>query len=130
MRLAVDKKKCVGCKLCEIVCSAVHLGAFNPKRAQIKLHFGHPLPEAPLICHQCKDAACIKACPAEALFTDSRGIVQYGREKCTACYACVAACPFHALFADEKDHTIRKCNVCDGDAPCIGFCQKGALSIK
>lgn len=130
MRLVVDQEKCVGCKACEIVCSAVHLGAFNPKRANIKLPFGHPLPESPVICRQCKNAACIKSCPTEALWLNEKGIVRYEPEKCTACLACVAACPFHAIFADQNSSGVRKCDVCNGAPCCLPFCQKGALSIR
>ena len=50
MRLSVDKQKCTGCETCEIVCAVVHTGEFNPRKANIRVPFTHPLPSVPVIC--------------------------------------------------------------------------------
>ena len=33
MRISVNRKKCTGCHLCELVCSLFHLGVINPEKA-------------------------------------------------------------------------------------------------
>jgi len=66
-------ERCVGCKLCQLICSYITLRVFNPSRARITIKANEKkgrfdisfLPE----CTHC--GACIKYCPSEALIRDA-----------------------------------------------------------
>jgi len=65
-------ERCVGCKLCQLICSYVTLMVFNPSRAHLTVKADEKrglfeilfLPE----CNAC--GACIKYCPSDALIAD------------------------------------------------------------
>ena len=71
--ITVIPEKCVGCKLCQLICSCVNLRVFNPARAHIPITADEKkglfditfLPG----CTGC--GACIKHCPAGALTGDT-----------------------------------------------------------
>lgn len=62
-------ERCVGCKLCQLICSFVKLRIFNPSRALLNINVDEKrglfeikfFPE----CDSC--GACIEYCPSEAL---------------------------------------------------------------
>ena len=70
----------------------------------IKLHFYHPdnndlkklyeLITFGSICRKCKEAACIAACPKEALERDQDGKNVRHNMRCVKCNSCALACPF------------------------------------
>lgn len=67
------RERCVGCKLCQLICSYIEFRVFNPFRSHISIKADEKrglfdivfLPE----CTQC--GACIKYCPGEALIWDA-----------------------------------------------------------
>lgn len=124
--MRIDREKCVGCRACEIACSAGHTGEFNTNRARIKVAFSHPLPAVPNFCRQCKKAACVKACPTGALKAGNP--VALDQQLCTGCGECVAVCPFKAIFIDPVDKVAIKCEACE-ERWCIRFCPPQALSL-
>ena len=64
--------KCTGCKLCELACSAIKTGEFNPRDARIQVTLVD-MPEIPVpilldSCDYCAGApACVSVCLPEAL---------------------------------------------------------------
>jgi len=53
----------------------------------------------PVLCNHCKDAPCVKACPAGASIQREDGIVYVDSDKCTGCRYCVIVCPYqHRSF--------------------------------
>jgi len=52
------------------------------------------------ICRRCKDAPCIKACPANALEKDETGIVTRSLNLCIRCKSCIVVCPFGTMMND------------------------------
>jgi carbon-monoxide dehydrogenase iron sulfur subunit len=70
--VAAIPERCVGCKLCQLICSYVTLRVFNPTRSHLTIKADEKrglfdiefLPE----CTDC--GACIKYCPSEALIGD------------------------------------------------------------
>ena len=72
MGITIDKKKCVGCRTCELVCSHNHLSMFYPEKSKIRIFFSD---NGNLeIKNLCKDvcsgnweALCIQYCPVNAL---------------------------------------------------------------
>jgi Fe-S-cluster-containing dehydrogenase component len=71
--ILVNVTKCRGCRSCQLACSYVRHGVFNPDKSVIVLERDietqHTAPMIqPIGCDLCGgDPACVKACPYEAL---------------------------------------------------------------
>jgi len=52
-------------------------------------------------CKHCVDAACVKACPQEALFHTETGAVNRDWDKCVGCGYCETHCPFGVIQVQE-----------------------------
>lgn len=126
-RVSVDKNKCTGCRLCEIICSSSHYGSYNPRRARIRVPITYPMPSAPIVCRQCPNPKCVEACPTGAL--EKGDWVHFDDEKCTLCGACVEACPFKAIWMTPGKELL-KCDLCGGDPTCVKACPQEALGLK
>ncbi|RJQ09448.1 MAG: 4Fe-4S dicluster domain-containing protein [Bacillota bacterium] len=124
--LRLDRSLCVGCRLCEIVCSMRDEGTVNPKRARIRVPASFPLPAPPIFCRMCPRPKCAEACPTGAL--DAKDIRVLDRSKCDLCGACVKACPFEAIWKSPQEDVVLKCDLCGGDPLCAPHCPTGALS--
>jgi len=118
MKIKVNKKKCSGCHLCEMVCSLSHIGAINIEKSAIRIRkddLGTSL-NTPTICLQCKDMKCIEG-----------EHVQEGLEKKKFFWDKERAdrCPFDAImvFDDEAYH----CDLCGGNPQCTKVCTPKAL---
>ena len=71
LALQIHPEKCTGCKQCELACSYVQIGAFQPARSVIKVHvFDEQASFAPYTCFQCDEAWCMQACPVNAIALD------------------------------------------------------------
>ena len=67
----------------------------------------------PILCNQCNQPSCVRACPTNATFKDeTNGIVRMDRDKCIGCKTCMVACPYDARYFDEAIRAIDKCNFC------------------
>ena len=70
--IEVRAELCTGCKLCEVACSAVKTGQFNPKDSRIKVAL-IDMPEIPIpilldSCDYCfGDPVCVRFCISEAI---------------------------------------------------------------
>lgn len=129
--IVCDETKCTACHLCEDICSLTKYQQMRPFLARIKAE-KHAL-EYPvaIACRQCEDAACISACPTDALSMGS--VLQCDAEKCVLCGWCIDACPFGALNSDFDAKKVVACDLCleeriNGVAPCVAFCPREALS--
>jgi len=121
---------CSGCKLCELYCSLHHNGAFNPRRARIRVvELGTGI-DVPVTCQQCQDPACRAACRFEAIeFDDRLKIVVVNQDKCTGCQDCVGACPYGIITIDPISHKAIKCDLCGGAEPaCVAICPSHVLA--
>jgi anaerobic carbon-monoxide dehydrogenase iron sulfur subunit len=70
--LDVKMERCTGCKLCELACSAVKTGAFEPRKSRIKISLvGIPEIPVPSILESCDycfgNPACVQFCLPKAL---------------------------------------------------------------
>ncbi len=126
MRLQIDKQACVGCCSCEMACTSAHEGRYNPRHSRIRVPLTFPLPSSPVVCKHCKNAKCVSACPAKALY-NQQDEVRFDREKCISCGKCVAACPFHAIWIEEKE--IFKCDLCGKNPSCVEVCPFKAIKV-
>ena len=147
--LVVNRAKCVGCQRCELNCSMNNAGKANPHISRIKMRDNLYVGEikdgvvptdytkgdgiyglwnfGPTTCRQCKDPACLKACPAKAIYADEKtGARVIDAEKCIGCGACTEACPWNLPTVDPETKKSSKCINCGA---CAAGCPTGALSI-
>jgi carbon-monoxide dehydrogenase iron sulfur subunit len=129
--LQVDPAKCTGCKQCELACSWVQTGTFQPSRSLIRVHvFDEQASYAPYACTQCSEAWCMQACPVNAIDVDERtGAKVVIDEACVGCKLCVIACPFGTIFYDKQTDRAAKCDLCAGDPACAHACPTDAITI-
>ncbi|WP_071461451.1 4Fe-4S dicluster domain-containing protein [Bacillus massilinigeriensis] len=93
-------------------------------------------------CFHCKEAACVKVCPEDAMHYSELGTVVVNDEKCVGCGYCVQNCPFDVVsLATYKDKhgkeykKAQKCTLCtdrieEGMQPaCISVCHTGAMEF-
>lgn len=144
--LVANRAKCVGCQRCETNCSLANDGKVMPFIARLKmrdgLYVGHEgVTEdyrhgdgiygvwnfGPETCRQCKDPACMAACPQKAITADpNTGARVINQDLCVGCGACTAACPWHLPTVDPQTKKSSKCITCGA---CVQGCPTGALSI-
>lgn len=129
--LAVDPKKCNGCKLCELACSLFNYGETDPARSRIRvIEWDLNGVFLPVLCQHCADAPCRKACPKDAIsWQDEWGRVVIDYNRCISCRMCMAACPFGAIGFDMAREVVFKCDLCGGRPQCVNFCEPKALTF-
>ena len=129
--LQIHPEKCTGCKQCELACSYVQIGAFQPARSVIKVHvFDEQASFAPYTCFQCDEAWCMQACPVAAIDIDpATGAKAVIDDVCVGCKLCVIACPFGTIFFDKADDRVAKCDLCAGDPACAHACPTAAIEV-
>jgi anaerobic carbon-monoxide dehydrogenase iron sulfur subunit len=129
MKFRVSEKKCTGCQLCQMACSAVKEGNYSLKKARI--HISFPLKEKGpkiVVCRQCKKCRCMEACQYGAFKKDERtGALYVDCPECQACYACLDACPFGAVTLHLESGLPVVCDLCGGDFYCAEVCGSGAI---
>lgn len=130
--IEVRSSHCVGCRLCEMVCSLTHEHECSTTKSRIRIfrdeEFGNHLIS---LCMQCADAYCIESCAYGALRRDSKtGTVLVDDQLCNGCEACVVACPLGAIALDKEKDIVFKCDLCGGEPECVKVCFRDALFIK
>jgi Fe-S-cluster-containing hydrogenase component 2 len=127
-RLRVDYTRCTGCHLCEIACSLYNEEICNPTLSKISVIRWEEAVDFPLVCHQCEDAPCITACPAEArMRNEQTWAIHVDRQKCIGCRMCIYECPFGAISVVEEDGTTTNCLLCNGEPRCVQVCDTQAI---
>lgn len=135
MRIILDPTKCVGCRVCEGICSLVNEGEANPVKSRIKVVRtvkNTLLYSIPVFCQQCEEAYCMAVCPAKAITENENGVKIIDEEKCIGCKLCEMACPVGAITVNPEKHVSIKCNQCaimGGDPQCVKHCYAGALQF-
>ena len=125
-RIIIYPEKCTGCRLCESICVLYNDRVNDLSRSRIRIVKKHSLGlSKPVVCLQCKNPPCGKACPVEAIQRDSNGLVKIDYELCIGCEACVSECPFGVMMT--LPDKVVKCELCDGDPQCIKYCATGAI---
>jgi len=143
-KIYAQEKYCIGCRLCEVYCSAVHseypndlVKAFNRSKIvptpRVKVEEDRPLSFA-MQCRHCDEPHCLKACITGAMYRDEEsGAILNDAERCVGCWTCIVACPYGGIFRDEsKSKVVAKCDYCldQGDPACVKNCPNGALKIE
>ena len=66
--LRITPERCTGCMRCELACSYMQTGTFQPAKSVIRISpFEAHTSYAPYTCTQCAEAWCMVACPVEAI---------------------------------------------------------------
>lgn len=141
-RVLIDLDRCIECQSCAAAC-------FHSRGDMPVVHFARAgWAILPVLCRQCRAAACVEACPAEAMVCDEHGVVRRRLVDCIGCGSCARACPFGVIplggagtpaAAVDPQHmsgfAIAKCDLCvdrtangNGAAPrCVTACPTDAL---
>jgi len=131
--IACDPELCVGCQLCEYICSYTKTGEFNTYLSRIRTVRAEEILITAVACRTCEDAPCVIACPRDALSQDPEtGIIQVDNSNCDGCAWCVVACDFGAISIDPASKLAEICDQCEGeeDGPqCVIWCPKDALEL-
>ena len=127
--LEIHPDRCTGCKQCELACSWVQTGTFQPSRSLIRVHiFDEQASFAPYTCFQCSEAWCMQACPVNAIDIDeTSGAKIVIDQACIGCKLCVIACPFGTMFFEKQAEVASKCDLCAGDPACVKACPTSAI---
>ena len=123
----VDVDKCIGCRACELACSAFHAtpkySCTNPAKARIRV-----------MVDELKDVYVpIRAghySPAECA---GRYAYIINGKKYTECSFCRVACPSREYFIEPDTGLPLKCDMCETDPPleepmCVHVCRADALT--
>jgi carbon-monoxide dehydrogenase iron sulfur subunit len=128
--LHIIPDKCTGCMQCELACSYVQTGAFQPSRSLVRVNvFDEEASYAPYTCFQCHEAWCMTACPVNAIAVDPQtGAKIVLGELCIGCHLCTIACPFGTVYTLPDSAKAAKCNLCGGAPACAASCPTAAIT--
>lgn len=131
--IACDAEKCVGCQICEYVCSHTKTGEFNTFRSCIRTVREHKILMTAVACRTCENAPCVIACPRDALSQDPEsGVIHVDVGLCDGCAWCIEACDFGAISINPRTKLAEICDLCEDeeDGPqCVTWCPKEALEL-
>jgi Fe-S-cluster-containing hydrogenase component 2 len=129
--LNILPEKCTGCMQCELACSWVQTGAFQPARSLIRVNiFDEEASYAPYTCPQCAEAWCMNVCPVNAITVNATSRAKVVNDDlCLGCHLCTIACPFGTVFTLPHTGKAIKCDLCSGDPACAAACPTGAIEF-
>jgi carbon-monoxide dehydrogenase iron sulfur subunit len=129
-----DQNLCIGCHICEMICSCVKEGVFDKQMSRIRVLETDGGGSKSYTCVLCEgDPACILSCPNHALAREPESMaIKVDEEKCDACGKCLEACPYGAIALSTSGDKAVVCDLCaDWEEPrCVAFCPSGALSYS
>ena len=93
--LKIVPERCTGCLRCELACSYVQTGSFQPAKSVIRVSpFEGHTSYAPYTCFQCAEGWCMTACPVGAIVISPVGAKVVVDDQCVGCKLCTIACPY------------------------------------
>lgn len=132
--LFVDIGKCVGCGVCELVCSSKHNDHLDSNKSRIhNTIFMEEATAISIVCVHCEDPFCGKICPAGAITVEKdedtgATLVTVSETKCVGCKMCMLACPYGCIVVSDKGYA-EKCDLCGGAPECVKYCPTAAITF-
>lgn len=111
--MVIDYARCIGCHACEAACRECgDHGQIGRAFVDI-IRPDESIQTAPIICMHCKDPACARSCPTQAITVAPDGtVLSAQKERCVACANCTYACPFGIPMIDNNAKMMVKCDMC------------------
>ena len=126
--LRITPERCTGCMRCELACSYMQTGTFQPARSVIRVSpFEAHTSYAPYTCTQCAEGWCMTACPVEAISISPVGAKVVLDDLCVGCKLCTIACPYGTIFYKPETRKAFKCDLCGGNPACVEVCPTAAI---
>ncbi len=116
--MLIRQDNCIDCERCVAACAKTNVVPEYGYRTRILEQIDKEAVERttefiPILCNQCNNPACTRACPTGATYKNKEnGIVMVDQGKCIGCKTCMSACPFNARYYDEEKGAVDKCNFC------------------
>lgn len=126
--LQITPDRCTGCMRCELACSYMQTGMFQPAKSVIRVSpYEAHTSYSPYTCFQCEEGWCMTACPVEAISISPVGAKVVMDDQCVGCKLCTLACPYGTIFYNPDTQKAFKCNLCGGDPACATACPTSAI---
>ncbi|MCI0548539.1 MAG: 4Fe-4S dicluster domain-containing protein [Candidatus Rokubacteria bacterium] len=126
--LVLYPERCTGCLRCELACSYMQTGMYQPAKSVIRVSpFEGHTSYAPYTCTQCAEGWCMTACPVGAIQINAAGAKDVVDDQCVGCKLCTIACPYGTMFFDVDSAKAYKCNLCHGAPACAEACPTQAI---
>ncbi len=116
--MVIQQDRCIDCERCKKACAETnHVPEYGYRTTILERYVpdavGQKREFIPVLCMQCNNPPCVRACPVKATYKDkNNGIVMMNYDKCIGCKTCISACPYNARYFDEERHAVDKCNFC------------------
>ena len=123
--LVTNDELCIGCQLCQDVCSFAWYKEMDAGKSSIQITSLGDAEWRMVVCTQCGD--CIDICPSGALYRDKAGVVRLKKNDCVGCLSCVEFCPNGSMYYHSDYVEPIKCISC---GLCTKECPTGALAIE
>lgn len=119
--MAIDKKRCIACNRCSMMCKAEHSlpngvlwnrGMTTTSEKVLVPEGSYPdnlsMELFTLACQHCDNPACVDVCPTGASIKREDGIVVVDYELCIGCKSCIAACPYDQVrtYVEEPEYEL------------------------
>lgn len=114
--MVIRQHLCIDCERCVEACASTNDVPSYGYRTRIlerreEKAVGQKREFIPVLCNQCNNPPCVRACPTSATYKDSEtGIIHVEPKRCIGCKTCMLACPYNARYI--KGRIVDKCNFC------------------
>ena len=114
--IVIDASRCIDCKACMIACKVENNVPEGYWRNWVRTLWdrgaGRKSEFQPGQCMQCDTPSCVAACPVNATYKQTNGLVVIDPKKCIGCGNCVTACPYGARYRNSARQITDKCDFC------------------
>lgn len=127
--IKVDIDKCIGCRACELACSAFHArprySSINPARSRIRV-----------VLDELKDVYVpIRAGDYTKAECTGRHVYSINGKEYSECSFCGVSCPARDYFREPDSNLPLKCDMCEEDPAlaepwCVQVCRCDALTYE